>query len=169
MSVEYGNKSLHVHDQCDILVGAPGTQSTPVKLNISGLDTSQGPIVHTGAWDPELECKNKRIGVVGNGAIWHTSLRRPPIRCQVHNALYPKPNLNLHELNGSIHTRWRQLPQRRGKEAFNDFARLFEHRTKLERISNGIFKKLVLDETCPDVKKAFRTNAETHARVAAQW
>jgi cation diffusion facilitator CzcD-associated flavoprotein CzcO len=46
------------------------------------------------------------------------------------------------------------------KEALKDPAKLFEYRIKLERTSNSIFKTLVFNETCQDVKKAFRANIE---------
>ena len=48
-----------------------------------------------------------------------------------------------------------------GKDVFKDPAKLFEYRIKLERTSNSIFKTLVFNETCQDVKKAFRTNIES--------
>jgi hypothetical protein len=38
--------------------------------------------------------------------------------------------------------------------------KLFEYRIKFERTSNSIFKTLVFNETCQDVKKAFRANIE---------
>jgi hypothetical protein len=54
------------------------------------------------------------------------------------------------------------------KQAFKDLAKLFEYRIKLERTSNGIFKILVFNDTCQDVKKAFRANIEKLMRAAAQ-
>lgn len=46
------------------------------------------------------------------------------------------------------------------KAAFKDPTKLFEYRLRLERTSNGIFKTLVFNETCHDVKSAFRTSIE---------
>lgn len=46
------------------------------------------------------------------------------------------------------------------KAAFKDPAKLFEYRIKLERTSNGIFQNLVFNETCKDVKAAFRASIE---------
>jgi cation diffusion facilitator CzcD-associated flavoprotein CzcO len=109
--VEYGGKILH--DQCDTLIAASGTQSTPVKPDIPGLGTFQWPVVHTGAWDSELDCKNKRIGVIGNGSSDIQAFGALQPDAKSHNALHPKLNLDLHELHGSIHTLWRQLPIQR--------------------------------------------------------
>ena len=58
-----------IHSTCDILIGASGTQSTPIKPDIPGLDTFSGQILHTGSWpDSTPSLPNKRIAVIGNGS-----------------------------------------------------------------------------------------------------
>ena len=46
------------------------------------------------------------------------------------------------------------------KARYKDPVELFAYRLALERVSNGIFKNLVFNETCPDVKKVFRAKIE---------
>jgi cation diffusion facilitator CzcD-associated flavoprotein CzcO len=46
------------------------------------------------------------------------------------------------------------------KTSFSDPKQLAAYRRKLETTSNGLFKNLVFDETCQDVKKTFRTTTE---------
>lgn len=61
-------KHGEIKDDCDILIGAAGTQGTPSTPKIPGIETFQGTVGHTGCWDEKLDCKGKRIAVVGNGS-----------------------------------------------------------------------------------------------------
>lgn len=136
-------------------------QSTPVKPEILGLDNFQGPIVHTGTWDPSLDYQDQRIGVIGNGSsgiqvfgalqrdaksITHY-IRRPTWISMNYMAQFT-PN------GGNFKYRDEE------KAAFTDPAKLFEYRIKLERTSNGIFQNLVFNETCKEAKAAFRASIE---------
>jgi cation diffusion facilitator CzcD-associated flavoprotein CzcO len=118
-------------------------------------------VVHTGAWDPNLDYKDKRIGVIGNGSSG----------IQAFGALQPDAKSITHYIRHSTWISMNYMAQftpnganfqysDEEKEAFKDPAKLFEYRIKLERTSNGIFKNLVFNETCQDVKKAFRANIE---------
>lgn len=46
------------------------------------------------------------------------------------------------------------------KARYKDPKELYAYRLSLERVSNGIFKNLVFNETCVDIKTDFRTNIE---------
>lgn len=51
-----------------VLISAVGLLNRPAYPHIPGLDGFCGPVVHTGAWDPQLDLAGKRIAVVGTGA-----------------------------------------------------------------------------------------------------
>ncbi|KAF9883637.1 hypothetical protein FE257_003109 [Aspergillus nanangensis] len=50
------------------LITALGLLSTPIYPDIPGLPSFGGRIVHTAAWTPDIEVKNKRVGVIGCGS-----------------------------------------------------------------------------------------------------
>lgn len=49
------------------LINALGLLSQPNFPNITGLESFQGTLVHTAAW-PDLDLRNKSVGVIGNGS-----------------------------------------------------------------------------------------------------
>ncbi len=52
----------------NILITAVGTFTTPKRPAIPGLDTFEGPVVHTARWDSDVDLQGKRVAVIGNGA-----------------------------------------------------------------------------------------------------
>lgn len=50
------------------VISASGVFSTPLIPNIKGLDTFEGPIVHTADWDPGIDYSGRRVGLIGNGS-----------------------------------------------------------------------------------------------------
>lgn len=50
------------------LISAHGGLHIPAYPDLPGFETFSGRIVHSAAWDPDLELKGKRVGVVGTGA-----------------------------------------------------------------------------------------------------
>lgn len=50
------------------LISAHGGLHIPAYPNLPGMETFSGRIVHSAAWDPDLELAGKRVGVVGTGA-----------------------------------------------------------------------------------------------------
>ncbi|KAI9040204.1 uncharacterized protein KD926_008528 [Aspergillus affinis] len=52
----------------DIFVNAGGILNAWKWPEIPGLDTFQGPCLHTDSWDPSVDLEGKRIGVIGTGA-----------------------------------------------------------------------------------------------------
>lgn len=50
------------------LIAATGGLSRPRLPDISGLDTFEGPMVHSARWDPDVRYDGARIGVIGTGA-----------------------------------------------------------------------------------------------------
>jgi cation diffusion facilitator CzcD-associated flavoprotein CzcO len=53
---------------CRVLVMATGRLSAPQIPAVPGLDTFPGRILHSSAWDPDLNLSDLRVGVVGSGA-----------------------------------------------------------------------------------------------------
>ncbi|KAL2350122.1 hypothetical protein BJ546DRAFT_860976 [Cryomyces antarcticus] len=150
-------------EQCDVLIGAAGTQNTPLKSTIPGLDTFRGPVVHTGAWDESLDCNGKSIAVIGNGSSG----------IQAFGALQKQSKNITHYIRSATWISLNYMSQftRNGdgknfqytdeeKESFKNPATLLAYRRSLETASNGIFKNLVFDETSQDVKAKFRAEME---------
>jgi len=52
----------------EFLVSGVGQLNTPKYPDIPGLDSFKGKIIHSARWDWEYDLRNKRIGIVGNGA-----------------------------------------------------------------------------------------------------
>jgi cation diffusion facilitator CzcD-associated flavoprotein CzcO len=52
----------------DVLVAAPGAFSAPHVPDIPGLDTFEGPVLHSARWDESLDLAGKRVAVIGTGA-----------------------------------------------------------------------------------------------------
>lgn len=49
------------------LVNALGILSEPNIPNILGIESFNGDLIHTAAW-PDIDLRNKRVGVIGNGS-----------------------------------------------------------------------------------------------------
>jgi len=52
----------------NVLISGVGFFNRPAYPKIPGLETFAGPVVHTARWDPELDLRDKRVAVIGNGA-----------------------------------------------------------------------------------------------------
>ena len=154
------------HDQCDVLIGASGTQSTPIKPDIPGLNRFKGEVTHTGDYDLSIDVTGKRVGVIGNGSSG----------IQVFGALQPKAKSITHYIRAPTWISMNYMSQftpnganfeysDEEKAKYKDPAQLFAYRQQLERVSNGIFKNLVFNETCQDVKAGFRKNIENLMRT----
>ncbi len=52
----------------DVLVSAVGVLAEPRIPRIPGLDTFDGPALHTARWDPDLDLGRQRVAVIGTGA-----------------------------------------------------------------------------------------------------
>ena len=53
---------------CRFLVTGLGTLSATNLPVLSGMETFEGRLVHTGAWPEDLDLTGKRVGVIGNGS-----------------------------------------------------------------------------------------------------
>lgn len=54
--------------ETDVLVAAPGGLAEPRWPDLPGLETFEGPVVHTAAWPEDLDLAGRRVAVVGTGA-----------------------------------------------------------------------------------------------------
>jgi 4-hydroxyacetophenone monooxygenase len=52
----------------DIVISATGVLNIPSVPKIKGLETFDGPVIHTSRWPDDLDISGKRVAVVGNGA-----------------------------------------------------------------------------------------------------
>ena len=52
----------------DALIAAHGGLAEPAFPDIAGLDSFEGEIMHSAAWNPEVDLAGKRVAVVGTGA-----------------------------------------------------------------------------------------------------
>lgn len=57
-----------IHHRGQVVVSASGVFSTPRWPDIPGIDTFSGRVLHTADWDPDLDWRGRRIGVIGNGS-----------------------------------------------------------------------------------------------------
>jgi len=55
-------------DAAEVLVSAVGALHFPRMPDIPGLDSFAGPSFHTARWDPTVEIRDKRVGVIGTGS-----------------------------------------------------------------------------------------------------
>ncbi|MFN3601342.1 MAG: flavin-containing monooxygenase [Dietzia sp.] len=81
LSTEAG-ETLHA----DFVVCATGVLHHPYVPDLDGLDSFTGPVVHTARWDPALDTKGKRVGVIGSGSTG----------VQIVSALQPEASRLLH-------------------------------------------------------------------------
>lgn len=70
----------------DFVVCATGVLHHPHTPSIPGLETFDGPVVHTARWDPDLDTRGTRVGVIGTGSTG----------TQVVSALQPEASRLLH-------------------------------------------------------------------------
>lgn len=54
--------------EAEVLVAACGQLSRPARPDITGLQTFHGPVLHSARWDPDVDLRGRRVGVVGTGA-----------------------------------------------------------------------------------------------------
>lgn len=50
-----------------MLVSAVGGYTNPKLPSIPGLDSFQGPVVHTARWDKDYDLRGLNVAVIGNG------------------------------------------------------------------------------------------------------
>jgi 4-hydroxyacetophenone monooxygenase len=53
---------------CDVLISAVGMVNRPAVPPLPGLESFEGPAMHTAQWDGEVELAGKRVAVIGTGA-----------------------------------------------------------------------------------------------------
>lgn len=54
--------------EASAVISAVGQLNRPAIPRIDGLDGFRGRVVHTGAWDPALDLRGKRVAMIGTGA-----------------------------------------------------------------------------------------------------
>ncbi|KAK2675266.1 FAD/NAD(P)-binding domain superfamily [Fusarium oxysporum f. sp. vasinfectum] len=55
-------------DTADVVISARGGLNKIAWPKVEGLGNFEGKLMHSGAWDESYDCRNKKIGVIGNGS-----------------------------------------------------------------------------------------------------
>ncbi|KAJ9615416.1 hypothetical protein H2200_001491 [Cladophialophora chaetospira] len=55
-------------DQCDVLISASGILNHWRMPEIPGISSFRGPIVHSAAWNDQIQLSGKDVGLIGNGS-----------------------------------------------------------------------------------------------------
>ncbi|KAJ6092414.1 cyclohexanone monooxygenase [Penicillium canescens] len=66
-------RKWHIHTTCGDFIAtylftAVGIQSTMNIPSLPGLESFQGPVMHTAAWDHSVDVRGKRVGIIGCGS-----------------------------------------------------------------------------------------------------
>ena len=64
--------------RCDFLINACGVLNSWRWPTIPGIQSFKGPLLHSAAWDDNVELTGKNIGLIGNG--WVCLNSDPPVR-----------------------------------------------------------------------------------------
>ncbi len=54
--------------ETDVLIAACGQLTRPARPVVAGLDSFPGPVLHTAAWDHDVDLRGRRVAVIGTGA-----------------------------------------------------------------------------------------------------
>ena len=57
-----------ITDSADILINGSGILNKWRWPSIPGIDSYQGKLLHSAAWDPEVSMEGKRVALIGNGS-----------------------------------------------------------------------------------------------------
>ncbi|KAJ9621616.1 hypothetical protein H2203_007105 [Taxawa tesnikishii (nom. ined.)] len=68
-----------ISDRADVLINSSGLLSRHRWPDIKGLESFQGKLTHSAAWDPELTWEGKRVAIIGNGASGIQILPQMPL------------------------------------------------------------------------------------------
>lgn len=68
VSVKDLERDLDFEDHADVIVNCTGVLNNWKWPAIPGLQTFRGPLLHSAAWDPEVNLKGKRVAIVGAGS-----------------------------------------------------------------------------------------------------
>ncbi|KAJ3546874.1 hypothetical protein NMY22_g1862 [Coprinellus aureogranulatus] len=52
---------------CHVLIAATGILHIPDLSGIPGVERFEGKLLHTSSWDPNIDLRNKKVAVIGNG------------------------------------------------------------------------------------------------------
>lgn len=66
VEIQQGDKVIT--EEADILVNGSGILNRWRWPDIPGLDSYRGTLVHSASWNPDLDWKGKRVGIIGNGS-----------------------------------------------------------------------------------------------------
>lgn len=136
-TVEVENGSTY---EAEVLFNAGGILNNLQMPNITGINTFVGPILHTADWDPSIDLKGKRIGVIGAGASAVQLLPQiqPPatkVTAFIRTPSWISPPVALPEADRPSYS-YDEAEKTRFRE--ND-AEYLEHRKRLEAHFNGMF------------------------------
>ncbi|RFU36301.1 Flavin-containing monooxygenase, partial [Scytalidium lignicola] len=138
-----------------------GSSSTPLMPTIDGIDNFKGRRVHTGDWDDSLDWKGKRVAVIGNGSSGIQAFRAMQEDASFITHFIRKPTWISMSYAHEFTPEGKNFEYSKEQiESFKDPETLFQYRKKIESYNNGLFKRLVFNETNQDSKLGFRKALE---------
>lgn len=136
-------------DACDILVSAAGFLSRPRWPSLPGLQSFQGHLVHSAAWDARgsFDYTGKRVGIIGNGSSAIQILPQlAPNTAQLVNFIrrptWTTPGFGSEAIGEATNYVYTQEEKR---EFADDAAKLKQYRKYAEQGANAAFDLFVKD------------------------
>ncbi|KAG4421443.1 hypothetical protein IFR04_005393 [Cadophora malorum] len=126
LKIRDGSTGEVVEDQCHFLVNGGGFLNNWKWPSIQGIESFQGTLLHSAAWDQTSDLKGRRIAVIGNGSSG----------IQLVTALQP--------VAGHLTTFIRNTKERIG-EFLDHPEKLLDYRKAMENDLNGGFKSALFD------------------------
>jgi cation diffusion facilitator CzcD-associated flavoprotein CzcO len=153
------------------LVAAQGALAQPNMPDISGIQSFNGPVMHTARWDSEFDARGKRIAVIGNAASGVQVI--PQLAQQAAhvyvfqrtpNWIFPRGSA---PISKTIQALYRRIP---GLMRLKRFAIYLEHEVRYFAIRNpqGLMAKLVRKLAMNHMKRSI-TDPEMQRKLTPDY
>ena len=115
----------------DFLVSAVGQLNVPKYPDIDGLDSFSGKLMHSARWDWDYDLRNKKIGIIGNGATAAQIIPEIAKVCKSLTVLQRTPNWVIPRddkpISSTMQSIYKYVPfiRRRYRAALMDFRESF--------------------------------------------
>lgn len=71
-----GEEYIH---EAKIFISAVGGYTNPKFPSLPGLESFEGPVVHTAQWDKDYDLHGLNVAIIGNGCLYPPKFRLSPI------------------------------------------------------------------------------------------
>lgn len=161
--------NVHTTDGADwsatVLVSAVGMVNRPSLPDIPGLDTFDGPVMHTAAWDRSTDLHGKRVVVIGTGASAMQlvpTIAGAPERITVfqRSRQWAVPHPNYHrEVDERVRFLMRTVP----------FYLAWYRLRAFWNFSDRLHSSIQVDPAWPDQTRSINANNERHRRFLTSY